>query len=222
MSDAPLDRRPIAARDLKGMQAIASWMARKGFSANGISVAGMIFGALAGVALFLTPRLPDFSRLLWLAGAAFIQLRLLANLFDGMVAIERGTASKVGELYNEVPDRVSDSATLLGLGYAAGGDVLLGFGAALAAMMTAYVRAVGKGAGAPNEFCGPMAKQQRMFLATVVSIFCAAAPAAWQRVSLGCCTLGLPACVLIVILAGSLVTVVRRLLKIGARLRSAA
>jgi len=219
MSDAPLDRRPIAARDLKGIQAIASWMARKGFSANGISVAGMIFGTLAGTALFLTTRLPDYSRLLWIAGAAFIQLRLLANLFDGMVAIARGTASKVGELYNEVPDRISDSATLIGLGYAAGGDVLLGFGAALAAMMTAYVRAVGKGSGAPNEFCGPMAKQQRMFLATLVSIFCAAAPAAWQRVPLGCCTLGLPACILGLILAGSLVTVVRRLLRIGARLR---
>src|SRR5437870_2463229 len=130
MSDAPLDRRPIAARDLKGMKAIASWMARKGFSANGISTAGMVFGILAGSTLFLTSRLPDFHRLLWISGAVFIQLRLLANMFDGMVAIERGTASKVGELFNEVPDRVSDSATLIGLGYAIGGDVLLGFGTA--------------------------------------------------------------------------------------------
>ena len=89
-------------------------------------------------------------------------------------------------------------------------------------MMTAYVRAVGKGAGAPNEFCGPMAKQQRMFLVTMISLFGAVAPTAWQRVPLGCCTLGLPTCVLIVILAGSLLTVFRRLLKIGARLRGAA
>ena len=73
MSDAPLDRRPIAARDLKGMQAIASWMARKGFSANGISVAGMIFGTLAGAALFLTTRLPDISRLLWIAGISVVE-----------------------------------------------------------------------------------------------------------------------------------------------------
>src|SRR4029079_12208292 len=81
MSEAPLDRRPIAARNLKVMQAIASWMARRGFSANGISVAGMAFGTLAGVALFLTSRSPDFARPLWVAGAVFIQLRLLANLF---------------------------------------------------------------------------------------------------------------------------------------------
>lgn len=217
--DAPLDRRPIAARDLKIMQATAAWMARRGFSANGISVAGMVFGLAAGVALFLTSHLPDFARLLWIAGAAGIQLRLLANLFDGMVAIARGTASKVGELFNEVPDRVSDTAILLGLGYAAGGHVLLGYAAALAAMMTAYVRAVGKGAGTPNEFCGPMAKQQRMFLATMTCLYGAFTPVAWQRIDFGCCALGVPAVVLAVITAGAVVTSVRRLLRIGAKLR---
>jgi len=222
MSDAPLDRRPIAARDLKIMQAAAAWMAKKGFSANGISTAGMVFGVLAGAALFMTARVPDWARLAWILGAAFIQMRLLANLFDGMVAIARGTASKVGELFNEVPDRVSDSAILIGLGYAAGGHVLLGYAAALAAMATAYVRAVGKGAGAPNEFCGPMAKQQRMFLSTVVSVYCAVTPTGIQRFPVGGRDVGLPEAVLIVILAGSLVTVVRRLWKIGDRLKGAA
>lgn len=219
MTEAPIDRRPIAAREWSVMKAASSWMARKGFSANGISTAGMVFGLIAGASLFLTSRVPEHARLLWIGGAVFIQLRLLANLFDGMVAIERGTASKVGELFNEVPDRVSDTAALIGLGYAAGGDVLLGCGAALAAMMTAYVRAVGKGAGAPNDFCGPMAKQQRMFLVTMVSIYCAASPTAWHRIELGCCTLGVPAAVQIVILAGSLITVVRRLWRLSARLR---
>jgi len=221
MSDAPLDRRPIAARDLKVMQAAAAWMAKKGFSANGISTAGMVFGVLAGAALFMTSRVPEWARLAWILGAAFIQMRLLANLFDGMVAIARGTASKVGELFNEVPDRVSDSAILIGLGYAAGGHVLLGYAAALAAMATAYVRAVGKGAGAPNEFCGPMAKQQRMFLSTVVSVYCALTPAGIQRFQVGGRDVGLPEAVLILILVGSLVTVVRRLWKIGARLKGA-
>jgi phosphatidylglycerophosphate synthase len=221
MSDVPADRRPIAARELKLSRTVASWMARRGFSANGISIAGMVFGVMAGVAFFLTSRLPELSLLFWIAGAVCVQCRLLANMFDGMVAIERQTASKVGELFNEVPDRISDSATLIGLGVATGGNVLLGLGAALAAMMTAYVRAVGKGAGAPNEFCGPMAKQQRMFLATVVAVFCAIAPESWQRLPLGGVTLGLPACALILILAGSLVAVVRRLLRIGAHLQEA-
>ncbi len=220
--DAPLDRRPIAARDLKIMQAIAGWMAAKGFSANGISVAGMVFGLLGGVGLFYTAKLPDLARPLWVAGAACIQLRLLANLFDGMVAIARGTASKVGELFNEVPDRVSDSAILLGLGYAPGGHVVLGYGAALAAMATAYVRAVGKGAGTPNEFCGPMAKQQRMFLATMTCLYCAFTPAAWQRIDFGCCVLGVPAVVLALIVVGAVLTTIRRLSRIGSKLRGSA
>jgi phosphatidylglycerophosphate synthase len=217
--EAPLDRRPIAARNLKVMQATAAWMARKGFSANGISVAGMIFGLLGGAALYGTARFPEWARLLWLAAAACVQLRLLANLFDGMVAIARGTASKVGELFNEVPDRVSDSALLIGLGYAPYGHVLLGYGAALAAMMTAYVRAVGKGAGAPNEFCGPMAKQQRMFVVTMTCLFGAAAPLSWQHFGCDHCRLGVPTAILSIIIIGALVTTVRRLLKIAAKLR---
>jgi len=220
--DAPLDRRPIAARDLKVMQAIAGWMAARGFSANGISVAGMVFGLLGGGVLYSTAKLPEFARILWVGGAACIQLRLLANLFDGMVAIARGTASKVGELFNEVPDRVSDSAILIGLGYAPGGHVVLGYAAALAAMMTAYVRAVGKGAGTPNEFCGPMAKQQRMFLATMTCLFCAFTPLTWQRVDFGCCPLGVPAIVLALIVVGALLTTIRRLSRIGGKLRGAA
>lgn len=204
------------------MQVVAGWMAAKGFSANGISVAGMIFGLLGGAALYSTARLPEFARVLWVAGAACIQLRLLANLFDGMVAIARGTASKVGELFNEVPDRVSDSAILIGLGYAPGGHVVLGYAAALAAMMTAYVRAVGKGAGTPNEFCGPMAKQQRMFLATMTCLFCAFTPQAWQRIDFGCCVLGIPALVLTIIVVGALLTTIRRLARIGSKLRGAA
>lgn len=221
--DAPLDRRPIAARDLKVMQATAGWMAAKGFSANGISVAGMIFGLIGGTALFSTARTPDLvSRGLWIAGAACVQLRLLANLFDGMVAIARGTASKVGELFNEVPDRVSDSAILIGLGYAPGAHPLLGFGAALAAMMTAYVRAVGKGAGTPNEFCGPMAKQQRMFLVTMTCLFCAFTPVLWQRFGCDHCRMGVPSATLSIIILGALVTTVRRLARIAGKLRGAA
>ena len=216
----PKARRPIAARDTRWAARAAVRLANAGVTPNQISVASVNFSLIGGVAMLATRWTgPRGDAALFVLAILGIQCRLLCNLFDGMVAIERGTASKVGELFNEVPDRVSDTAALIGLGYAAGGDVLLGYGAALAAMMTAYVRAVGKGAGAPNDFCGPMAKQQRMFLVTMVSIFCAATPAAWQRIGLGCCSLGVPAAVLIVILAGSLVTVVRRLCRIGSKLR---
>lgn len=44
---------------------------------------------------------------------AGIQLRLLCNLFDGMVAIEGGKKSDVGSLYNEFPDRIADSLLIV-------------------------------------------------------------------------------------------------------------
>ena len=115
----------------------------------------------------------------------------------------------MGELFNEVPDRVSDTAVLLGLGWAAGSPAL-GLGAALAAMATAYVRGVGRGLGLPSDFCGPMAKQHRMAAATAMAVLCAAAPA-WQGTVL---TWGLWAITLL-----SLLTAARRLTRIARRLQ---
>lgn len=212
------DRRPIAARNLGWFRVAASSLARAGVSANAISCLSVVFGVAAGAALFFTARRPEWACALWIAAASLVQLRLLANLFDGMVALETHTASKVGELYNEVPDRLSDTAVLVGLGYAAGGHVLWGYGAALAAMFTAYVRTTGRAAGAPMDFCGPMAKQHRMFLVTVVAIFCAAAPPEWRTIPAP--PMGVPEAALLVVTAGSILTALRRLWRIGRALRA--
>lgn len=173
------DRRPIAARETRPAQAIAGWLIRRGASADGISIAGMLCALAAGLCLAGVWLAPDAARPLWLLAALLVQLRLAANLLDGMVAIGRGIASPRGELFNEVPDRVSDTAILIGLGLAAGGDWALGLGASLAAMATAYMRAVGRAAGAPSDFRGPMAKQHRMALVTALALWCGLAPAGW-------------------------------------------
>jgi len=214
----PTDRRPLASRNTRAAQAVARQLARAGVTPNTISFLGMIAGLLAGLALAATTRWPDLARAAWIAGAICVQLRLAANMLDGMVAIETKTASPLGELYNEIPDRISDSATLVGLGYAAGGHVVLGFVAALLAVFTAYVRAMGKVAGAQQEFCGPMAKPQRMFLVTVLSLYCGLAPATWQLPGQ---PWGPAAWLLALISLGCVITAVRRLLRIAATLRRA-
>lgn len=204
------DRRPIAARDLGATRRLAAWLVARRASANGISLAGMGAALLAGACLALAPQAPGAAGLPWLLAALLVQLRLLANLLDGMVALGRGTASPVGELFNEVPDRVSDTAVLAGLGWAAG-QPALGLAAALAAMATAYVRAVGRAAGAPSDFRGPMAKQHRMALVTAAAAWCALAPAGWSA--------PVPGAVLWIILAGALLTAARRLAGTAAALR---
>lgn len=210
------DRRPIVARSWRTSQVVADWLVRRGVSANGISVAGMVAALAAGAALAATAYLDGLPlRLAWLAAATLAVLRLLANMFDGMVALGSGQASPVGELYNEVPDRFSDAAVLIGLGYAAGGAPALGYLAALAAVFTAYIRAVGKVAATGQDFIGPFAKPQRMACAIGCAAYCGLAPANWLP------ALGLPAVVLGVIAVGSLATALRRLRRIALRLRSA-
>ncbi len=210
------DRRPIAARNLGFFQRLAPKLATAGVSANLISVAGAVCGILAGECLSFTGRCDEIcARFLWIFAAGFVQLRLIANLLDGMVAIAGGKASAYGELFNEVPDRISDPATLIGFGYAASAMPVLGWLAALLAVLTAYVRILGKAAGAGSDFCGPMAKQHRMFVVTMTCLFCAATPLSWQRWH--------PADVaLIIIIVGSGITAVRRLMHVAKALRKPA
>lgn len=195
-------------------------LVRAGWSPNGISVAGMVCCLLAGAAFAATSHADGWiGRACWIAGAVLVQLRLLANMFDGMVAIESGRLSPLGELYNDVPDRISDTATLIGLGYAAGGWPEMGYVAAVLAVLTAYVRAVGKAAGAGSDFRGPMAKQQRMFVVTVAAVYMAGVPAGWRLVWGPEGRWGLAAAVLVVIAAGSAWTSARRIRGVAVKLR---
>lgn len=206
------DRRPIATRRHAWVRRLVSRLVNRGVSPNAISVMGMICCLLAGIALAGTAQVEAgwIERGLWVSAALLIQARLLANMLDGMVAIESGQASPVGELFNEVPDRISDAAVFIGLGYAIHSSPTLGYLAAIAAILTAYIRVQARLAGAPADFGGPMAKQHRMFVGTVLALLMAVLPMGWRpMVADG--PYGLPALALLVILAGSAATCIRRL-----------
>jgi phosphatidylglycerophosphate synthase len=216
MQEAPskaIDRRPIATRNRKWAQDATVWLASRNVSPDAISIAGMCACIIGGIALGVTS-IADY-RILWLIGALGAQLRLTANMLDGMVAIASSRASKTGELYNEVPDRLSDAAVFIGAGYAWGGDVTLGYVATILAIFTAYVRAAGKIAGAPNEFCGPMAKQHRMLVITLICVYATITPRSWQMITFNNSQIGLMTLGLVVIVVGCVITVVRRLSRIA-------
>jgi phosphatidylglycerophosphate synthase len=171
----------------------------------------------AGLALGLTS--VEYNRAFWLIAALGAQLRLTANMLDGMVALASGRDSKVGELYNEVPDRVSDAAVFIGAGFAWGGNVALGYIATILAIFTAYVRAAGKISGAPNEFCGPMAKQHRMLVITVACVYSVVVPRSWQIFHFGDFDVGIMSIALALIIAGCVITILRRVKRIAQALR---
>src|SRR5436309_9080737 len=109
-----IDRRPIATRNRKWAQAATAWLAARHVSPNAISIAGMCAWIVGGIALGTTS-IADY-RILWIIAAFGAQLQLTANMLDGMVALASGRNSKVGELYKEFPDRISDAAVFIGEG----------------------------------------------------------------------------------------------------------
>ncbi len=161
-------RRPLKVRDANLSRQIAKWLSQRNITPNQISIASVFFALLAALSFLSIPHSTGawFSALL---AALFIQLRLLCNLFDGMVAIEGGKSTPAGELFNDIPDRIADPLILVAAGYAISavswGDAL-GWLAGLLAVMTAYIRTLGVSMGAPVNFRGPMAKQHRMAVMT--------------------------------------------------------
>lgn len=216
------ERRPIASREKKISKRVATWLIRRQITPNAISTAGMIAGLGVGIVLPLTAN-SSYAAALFVTAAVLMQLRLLANMLDGMVAVESGVASPVGELFNEVPDRISDTAMFIGAGYAYGSHPTLGYVAACLALFVAYLRAQGKVAGGHQEFCGPMAKPQRVLVMTVIALLCGVLPSTWQEritsVSPWNFGEGLMAWGLALVILGTALTAIRRLQRIADTLR---
>lgn len=210
-------RRPLKTRRRRPAVALARRLAARGVDPNQISSASLVFAAGAGAFFLALPHVSAPAQVALLVGAALcIQLRLLANMLDGMVAVEGGRGSALGDLFNEVPDRVADLVVLVTAGYAvtwiSWGDAL-GWAAGASAILTAYVRLLGGALGVSQHFTGPLAKPQRMALLT------AACLASLLEVAYGFSGRVL-AVALGIVVAGSLVTCGRRLRLVAGELRA--
>ena len=212
-----VSRRTLATRNAAWARTLAARLAAWGVRPNSVSIAGVAFACVSASAFYASAgRSPEVRATLLLVAAACIQLRLLCNLLDGMLAVECALKTPAGEIFNELPDRVADVMILAGAGYAAPGipaSATLGWMAAVAALFTAYVRVLGGALGQKQHFIGPMAKQHRMFVLTLGTI-----AAAVETLTSG--TQRMIPAALAVILAGSLLTAMRRVRRIAAELRA--
>lgn len=160
MTQPKSDRRPIKARSTRWAEALARAVGNAGVTPNQVSILSMVFAAIGAGLMVLGG---------WtgLVGAALcIQMRLICNLIDGMVAIEGGKQSPTGAVFNELPDRLSDTILIVAGGIAVG-QPELGWGAALLGVLGAYIRTLGASLGVPHDFLGVMDKARRMGLLTV-------------------------------------------------------
>lgn len=210
-------RRELQTRNAGWARLLARQLARFGVRPNAVSIASVVFAGAAGFCLAISPAAgSDMRAALLLAAAALVQLRLLCNLLDGMLAVEEGLATRSGVLYNEIPDRIADVLVLAGAGYAAANapwGAVLGWTAAALALFTAYIRVFGGSLGLTQSFAGPMAKQHRMFTVTVAAIMSAAE--AWLWLPMYAMRLGL-----VIVVLGSIVTAARRIHRIAKELEA--
>jgi phosphatidylglycerophosphate synthase len=204
------NRRDVSSRDTKFANRAALWLANMNISPNTISLLSIVFSVLTLLSFYLD-HVNYLNHLLAMVLAVFgIQGRLIMNLLDGMVAIGYNKKSLVGGLYNEVPDRISDTLIIFGLGllaseYKYGMD--LAYFAIILSAFTAYIRTLGASLNCPHFFAGPMAKQHRMALITVSCV-------------IGIWYLPIFYFALIIMNVGLLITCARRLHKISSCLKS--
>lgn len=175
-----LGRRYLKTREYQWPKLIANKVAQFGISPNQISILSIVSSIIATTFL-----VSDFGNLKWLLAIFFIQFRLFCNMLDGLVAIEANRQSRLGDVFNEVPDRISDVIIILGFGYS-----LINFKnyssdfitinlvtlSAILSLFTAYIRILFSSLGAHPDYCGPMAKQHRMALISGACLSCYICP----------------------------------------------
>ena len=199
-------RRPLKTREKTWPRQLAFALVRRGVTPNQMSILSVLLSIAGAVCLFFAVN----RAVLFIITATCIQLRLLCNLLDGLMAVEGGLKTKTGEIFNEFPDRVADVSLLIAAGYSAHFNfaIELGYLCAIASVLTAYVRVFGGSAGLKQDYCGPMAKQQRMATLTLACFLSAVEIfLRWPH--------RIMPLALALIFLGALVTAVRRTLRIA-------
>jgi phosphatidylglycerophosphate synthase len=154
----PTSRRPIAEPFRRTARAITQSCVRLGIHPDAISYLSIFAALLAAICFWKSGKLP------WLLIIAplFCYLRLWFNMLDGMVAVASGKASSRGEILNDLPDRISDVIIFAGVAHSGLMNPIVGYWAAIFALLTAYVGLFGQAIGVQREFSGVMSKPWRM------------------------------------------------------------
>jgi CDP-diacylglycerol--glycerol-3-phosphate 3-phosphatidyltransferase len=146
-------------------------LAAAGVTPDQITLAAVPVAIIGSVCLLLSPGAPA----LLLGIPVLAAVRILLNLLDGNMARRTGKIHPRGELFNELGDRLADTAFLAPVAFLPGADariVLLGL---LAGVLASYIGITAKAAGAERLYGGILSKPGRMALLVACSIWAAVA-----------------------------------------------
>jgi phosphatidylglycerophosphate synthase len=178
----PNSRRPIADAFRRTADLAVRFCVKSGISPDAVSYSSIVAAAVAGAMFWQSSRYP----ILLLIAPLFCFARLWLNMLDGMVAIAAKTASKRGEIVNEVPDRISDVLIFAGVAHSTFCNPIILYWAAILAIMTAYIGVTGQAVAGRREYGGLMSKPWRMvWLAVGAWITWALLPDNLNRFSFG-------------------------------------
>jgi phosphatidylglycerophosphate synthase len=161
----PTSRRPIAGVFRKTADLAVRICLKLHIHADAISYASIVAAMAAGGCFVLSSRWVIFL----LIAPLFCFVRLWFNMLDGMVAVAGKTASKRGEILNDLPDRISDVIIFVSVAHSGWCNPFLGYWAAIFSLLTAYVGMFGQAVGGKREFGGVMSKPWRMVVIAVAS-----------------------------------------------------
>jgi len=154
----PTSRRPIANIFRRTAAAATRFCVRSKIHPDAISYLSILAAAIAALCFWKSGQ----TQWLLILAPLFCYLRLWFNMLDGMVAVAANKASRRGEILNDLPDRISDIVIFVGVAHSGLMNPLLGYWAAMLAVLTAYVGLFGQALGGRREFGGIMSKPWRM------------------------------------------------------------
>lgn len=166
MTYSPTSRRPIAGMFRGTARGAVALAVRAGIHPDVFSYASIVAAAIAAMLFWQSRTHPKYLIL----GVAFALIRLWLNMFDGMVALAAGKASKRGEIVNDLPDRISDVIIFVGVAHSGWCHVLPAYWVAIAALIVAYVGLFGQAVGVQREFSGVMSKPWRIVVMSIAAV----------------------------------------------------
>lgn len=164
------------------LRPLVDTLARRGVTANQVTLLAALLSLLAGLALLHTRG----ARWALLLLPAVLLLRMALNAVDGMLAREHAQRSRVGAVLNELGDVVSDAALYLPFAVVPGVEgalvvviVVLGIIGEMAGVVAVQI-------GADRRYDGPLGKSDRALAFGLLALLLGGgvAPGRWTTAAL--------------------------------------
>lgn len=147
------------------LRPLVNGLARKGITANEVTVLAMLLSVITGVAIVISNALVAL-----LALPIILLIRMALNAIDGMLAREYNQQSKLGAYLNEIGDVISDLFLIIPLIIIPEISLWLLAAFAFAALLTEFAGILGVMVGAERQYPGPMGKSDRALVLGLIGL----------------------------------------------------